>query len=157
MKLQYLPIQQTQENDVVQAVRGSDGFTANKLYITSAPYSLSGGYRNTSVGPGSIDVVQDDYNFSNGWGEECFKLVKTKPGTEAKVGDICIMTHNHPNQEGPKINTIFRVISHFTFSNIIMSDIPAPFGYTWSIHQGLCKVIYSPPTRITRTKPLSKV
>lgn len=158
MQFQYLPIQQTQAGDVVQCFRASDGFTLNKLYIASAPYNFSGGYRSSSIGPGTIDVVQDDYNASNGWGEKCFKLVKTKPGTEAKVGDICIMTHNHFNHEGPKINTVFRVIERLTFSNVIMSDIPATFGDpTWGIHQELCRVIYSPSARITRTKPLPKV
>lgn len=156
MNLQYLPIEQTQAGDVVQGVTNGSGFTVNKLYITSAPYNFSGGYRNASVGPGTIDVKLDDNNTNNGWGEKCFKLVKTKPGTEAKVGDICIMTHNHPNQEGPKINTIFRV-NYLTSSHIIRSDIPAPIGDpTWGILPELCRVLYSPSTRITRTKPLEK-
>lgn len=154
MKLQYLPIQQTQENDVVQAVRDSNGFTTNKLYITSAPYNFSGGYRSADVGPGTINVVQDDNNTGNGWGEQCFKLVKTKPGSEAKVGDICIMIHNHPNQEGPKINTTFKVIE-IKASDLVMTDIDAPIGYpTWVMPTYLFKVLYSSPTRITRTKPL---
>lgn len=157
MPLQYLPIEQTQTGDVVQCVTNGSGFTLGRLYITSAPYNFSSGYRNASNGPGTIDVVQDDRNHGNGWGEQCFKLVKTKPGSEAKVGDICIMAHNHPNQEGPKVNTVFRVVDYLTFFNAIMSDIPAPYGdSTWGIHSELCRVIYSPSTRITRTKPLEK-
>lgn len=54
MQFQYLPIQQTQAGDVVQCFRASDGFTLNKLYIASAPYNFSGGYRNSSIGPGTI-------------------------------------------------------------------------------------------------------
>ena len=155
MKLQYLPIEQTQAGDVVQCITNGSGFTLGKLYIASAPYNFSGGYRNTSNGPGTIDVVQDDRNHGNGWGEKCFKLIKTKPGTEAKVGDICIMTHNHPNREGPKINTIFKAVDYRTSFDVIVSDIPAPFGDpTWNIFPELCRVLCSPSTRITRTKPL---
>lgn len=157
MQFQYLPIEQTQAGDVVQAVRDSGGFTLNKLYIASAPYNFSGGYRNADVGPGTIDVVQDDNNTSNGWGEGCFKLVATKPGDQAKVGDLCIMIHNHSNVElGPKCNTVFRVTG--ICGNYVRSDIPAPIGYpTWHLHINLFKVLVPQTQRITKTKPLPKV
>lgn len=154
MKFRYLPIQETQTDDVVQFYRSTKTayFTNNNFYVTRKPYDPTG--YSTGDDPGTISVKFDDCRDKNGWAEDYFKLVATKPGLEAKVGDLCIMIQDHPNIKGPKCNTVFRVTS-LSSNDYILSDIPAPTGNpTWIIRRSLCSVLIPHSQRISRTKQL---
>lgn len=109
-KYEYLPISQTKKGDIVQFVglngkqyTKNDAWTVSKLYIASTDYSKNG-YDNPPWGhidKGHIGTTFDDKGSStNGWGAGLFALVKTRPGTEAKVGDeiIRIETKNGINE-----------------------------------------------------------
>ena len=155
MQLQYLPIAEAQTDDVVQYFKPnnrSTGFINESLYITREPY-ISDGYHTHHAGPGTIRVKFDTNRSQNGWAEGYFKLVKTKTGNHAKVGDLCILIKDHPNSTlGPKCNTVFRATG--IRNNVVISDIPTPFGSpTWEIPQHLFKVLVT-PQHITKPKPL---
>lgn len=158
MPLQYLPITEAQTDDVVRYFNPnnrSTGFINESLYITREPY-ISDGYPRHPAGPGTIRVKFDTNRRQNGWAEGYFKLVRTKPGNQAKVGDLCIMIQDHPNREcGPKCNTVFRVTE--IRNDLIISDIPAPIGHpTWALPTHLFKVLVQHPQRISKTKPLKE-
>ena len=157
MPLQYLPITEAQTDDVVQFYKStpSSGFTNTHLYVTREPY-ISDGYSTHHAGPGTIRVKFDTNRRQNGWAEGYFKLVKTKPGNQAKVGDVCIMIQDHINRDnGPKCNTIFKVTE--IRGDFVISNIPATIGYsTWALPTYLFKVLVQHPQHISKTKPLLK-
>lgn len=157
MPLQYLPITEAQTDDVVQFCKPSPshGFIDTHLYVTREPY-IANGYRTHSAGPGHIKIKFDADRDPNGWAEGYFKLVRTKPGNQAKVGDVCIMIQDHPNRDyGPKCNTVFKVTE--IRGTLIISDIPAPIGHpTWALPTHLFKVLVQHHQRISKTKPLKE-
>lgn len=81
MSYHYLPIEQAKAGDIVEFNKPNYGssFTHKKLYIVSKDYTRS-----------YISLVEDDNNTPNSFPLEYFKLIKTKPGSEATFGDKCI-------------------------------------------------------------------
>lgn len=77
----YRPISEAKPDDIVEytGVDISDGFTTERLYIVKAPNDAYG----------FLIVARDDNGLTiNGMAPKYFKLLTTRPGTEAKVGDI---------------------------------------------------------------------
>ena len=88
MEYEYLPIELARPGDIVQYVGDPDiSFTVNKLYIVREDFNPD-----DYSGKGMITVTEDDEGIQNGWSGDRFKLVTTKPGSEAKVGDIIVRT-----------------------------------------------------------------
>lgn len=77
-------------------------FTHGKLYISNRDYSPH---------RGSIDVTLDDRGSeSNGHSEKFWKLVKTIPGKEAKVGDeVIAIGEGHDRGKPIKMGKVFTV------------------------------------------------
>lgn len=82
---EYLPIDQAEAGSVVEAVYNEDGnITKETLYIL---------HENNNANHG-LEYIRDDGEPSEGFyaSDKYWKLIKTKPGSEAKPGDnvICI-------------------------------------------------------------------
>ena len=80
----YGNIEDAKPGDIVECTHNFfDIFTKSKLYIVSS--------NKNKYEPNFIMIDKDDKgSTTNGWRKGSFKLVKTKPGTEAKVGDTVI-------------------------------------------------------------------
>jgi len=96
---EYLPIEDAKAGDIVECVNPNlSSFTVGELYI------LTSGYMSENEG---LYTFQDDKgSSSNGFGNsrQC-KLVKTKPGETAQVGDT-IMLVKQRGHDYSKISTI---------------------------------------------------
>ena len=81
---EYLPIEQAKVGDIVECIKDLPStFTAGKLYQVKEPENKWG----------DLDIVEDDKGSkTNGWAHKNFKLIKTKPGHKAQIGDtvFCI-------------------------------------------------------------------
>lgn len=82
--LKYLPIEQAKVGDVVEALNSNDNTTKGKLYV------ILPGSKNHSIGHfiNDLNKPSDGINpYKDYW-----KLLATKPGSQAKVGDtvFCI-------------------------------------------------------------------
>ena len=74
----YLPIEQAKVGDIVEAVTTS----LCKSYIKNSLYIIDKVYAN------AIDTLLGSKGSqNNGWDKAMFKLVATKPGSQAKIGD----------------------------------------------------------------------
>lgn len=74
----YLPIEQAKVGDIVEAVTTS----LCKSYIKNSLYIIDKVYAN------AIDTLLGSKGRqNNGWDKAMFKLVATKPGSQAKIGD----------------------------------------------------------------------
>jgi hypothetical protein len=78
---EYLPIELGRKGDVVECIKNSTSFTSGELYVLRE-----------AVGHYCRVVLYDKECTENGLSKDYFKLVKTKPGSEAKVGDTVIRT-----------------------------------------------------------------
>ena len=102
---EYLPIEQAKVGNVLEAVYSDDDITKGKLYI------IHEGAENDSIG----HFIEDDGEPSSGiyLSSEFWKLVKTKPGKEAKVGDTVISITALSTSHSPRyLGSIHTVVSY---------------------------------------------
>ncbi len=136
--LEYLPIDQAKPGDIVEFnyPKLSSALTHKRLYTFKTHYP-----------GGNIMVARNDDGRQSGKKPEYFKLVKTKPGSEAKVGDEIIMLTdmNYYSPKipggGPKADSIWTV-SSIGIDGTIHYGVPVPgHDYEYGVQPTDVKVL----------------
>lgn len=89
-----------------------------------------------------IYCVWDNETSDEWFFNKYFKVLETKAGTEAKVGDTCIVIEDHLAANGPKKGTIFKVETvqpSFIDTDIIVNGLPYTYGIDPNKVRVLCK------------------
>ncbi len=147
MEYEYLPIEQVIAGDVIERVTdpiNEDYCTKGKLYIVK------------DTNPGSVNPIL--YTRDNGeeqWvNNKHWKLIKTKPGSEAKKGDSVICLEDIDKHSG--FQSVFHNIPRDCDTTENYASLSFKDGYSWQ-HESFKVLCRKETTAIkTITKPKEK-
>lgn len=146
IEYEYLPIEQAKKGDIVQCICSNMESYANIRYTYGKIYITDGldEYNNMC-----ITIKKCDNGFEDdSWYKDNFKLVKTKPGKHAKIGDHVIMADPRDQEQVPlgNISKVIRAEPH----TLTIASHPNNF-LNANRYKVLCRQTISPPSLLEPT------